>query len=263
MSISRKGKRRITVEEITYLWYVKEDDESGGIVLTVIGNDSIFLRRTFENGGNISITPSVVCQEILRELDYHEKRKALSALPSAESPDGWVKIADISEGIPDGIGLDPDKDILLAAFYPQKGELPLGTVVIRLYSLESCTEFACEAADGRQIDRRQGFCLGIGPLAGRKIPYAKWFEPFLPFVNVWGDKLYQPPFSPADIYYQPAGKDILNPENNKGCVRVWHGSYAHSGFGFSASGNYFVIVRDEEISVWRKLDRGIKNDFML
>lgn len=256
MSINKKGKRKITVEDMPYLWYVKEDDDSAGMVLTVLWNDKIYLRRIFEYAENISVTPAVVRQEILKEWDYEEKRVVLSALPAAKTPEGWVKTADISEGIPDGIGLDPDEDILLAAYCPQNEEFPLGSVMIRLYALENCQEIACEVKDGSQVNRRQGFCQGIGPLAGKKIPYARWFEPFLPFVNAKGDMLYRPLCSPVDIYYQPSGRNALDAGNNQGCVRLWHGSYVHSGFGFSASGNYFVIVRDRVISVWKRQERG-------
>jgi len=257
MTVSKKGKRKIVVEGRTYYWYVKEGEEWTDLELTVILEERLFLHRSFGYAMQMRlpkpITPEKVRQEILKELEYNRQRKILSALPDAEAPDGWQRIADLPEPCPYGIGLDDREDMLLAVYYPQKGELPFGSAWVRLYSLEDCREIASEVVSIRSFSNRDTSCLGIGPLAGKRIPFAGWSQSGLLIRNPDGDLLYQPPFSPKDIYFQPSGQNCLDPAPYDGCYRLWHGTYPHQRFGFAASGRRFVLVRDQVITVWGKL----------
>lgn len=268
MTISHKGQRKITVENQTYLWYVKENDDGPGVILTVLMNDKVFLKNTFTNesrericysdgcvseswGISPSITPSAVRAEILEELENVKMRGILSYLPDAEAPDGWKRALDLPGQCPYGIGFDQDSEILLAVYYPQSNEVFSKSILIKLYDLNSGEEITTENANITNFSIQDGACTGIGTLTGRKILFAGWDRSFIPFANLHGDTLYQPSFSPSDIYFQPSGRECLNPENNQGCIRIWHGAYPHKRFGFSASGCYFAIVRDKIITVWK------------
>lgn len=260
MAISHKGKRQLKVNDKVYLWYVKENEDWYGLILTVFLDDHIFLRREsriFEKdtctlSSTFPVTPATVRQEILREIEDNKKREILSRLPDVKAPGGWELVAELSECATYGVGFDREEDFLLTASCPQD-ESNLRCMELILYDLKAGEEIAHELADpGTELDTNKGFCEGIGPLKGRKIPFSSWGKSSLPLINSWGEALYQPAFESKDIYFQPPGQECTNPENNEGCVRLLQGTYAHRRLGFSASGCYFVIVRDRIPTVWKK-----------
>lgn len=90
MTISHKGKRQLKVYDKVYLWYVKENEDWYGLILTVFLDDRLFLKREmtiWENSSAISrtifpVTPAIVRREILREMENNKKERFCPACPT-------------------------------------------------------------------------------------------------------------------------------------------------------------------------------------
>lgn len=124
MTISHKGKRQLKVYDKVYLWYVKENEDWYGLILTVFLDDRLFLKREmtiWENSSAISrtifpVTPAIVRREILREMENNKKREILSCLPDAIVPGGWERAAELSEEAAYGIGFDGEEVLFTASY---------------------------------------------------------------------------------------------------------------------------------------------------
>lgn len=124
MTISHKGKRQLKVYDKVYLWYVKENEDWYGLILTVFLDDRLFLKREmtiWENSSAISrtifpVTPAIVRREILREMENNKKREILFCLPDAVAPGGWERAAELSEEAAYGIGFDGEEVLFTASY---------------------------------------------------------------------------------------------------------------------------------------------------
>ncbi len=178
-------------------------------------------------------------------FEKHRKNiyNKLEQIPYAESPDGWTFKGNFSIGGLEYFGFDESSDLLLVVSSNGRG-------IIDLAKAEKITR---DYTDNFELDETLLICEGFDVLKDKSIKLAgKYGGSILPISNSFGDCLQKvsPLYPCEDVIYQPAFENCLIEGHNKNCVRIYRG-FLYC-FGFSFSGNYFVIADDIGILFWER-----------
>ncbi|MDR1852833.1 MAG: hypothetical protein LBR21_09360 [Propionibacteriaceae bacterium] len=181
-----------------------------------------------------------VDSEVIRQWQK-EALESLSQVPIQEAPDGWREKLHAAVGGLMYVGFSKECDCLLTVSSGGRGlwDLQTGEKIARQYEPE-----------GTELDERFLTCVGIGPVAGEVISVAGLCGGGLPTVSNKGEELSlaSPHYPIHDVIFEyPWVRDpVLRRES---CI-VYRGFVKH--YGFSYSGDYFVVV-DEDVHVWERL----------
>lgn len=171
----------------------------------------------------------------------------LEQIPSAISPVGWTYKGSFNVGGFEYFGFDESSDLLLVVSSNGRG----------IIDLAKAEKVARDYTDDFDLDESLLTCSGFDILKDKVIKLAgKYGGSILPVSSKLGDSLRRvsPLFPCEDVIYQPAFEDCFVEGHNRNCVRIYRG-FLYC-FGFSYSGNYFVIADDNGISFWERNNSG-------
>lgn len=177
--------------------------------------------------------------EIHKEKIYN----ILEQIPSVKSPVGWTYKGCINIGGFEYFGFDESSDLLLVVSHNGRG----------IIDLAKAEKIARDYSEDFHLDETLLICEGFDILKDKTIKLAgKYGGSILPVHSQFGDSLRRvsPLFPCEDIIYQPAFEDCFVEGHNKNCVRIYRG-FLYC-YGFSYSGNYFVIADDSGVSFWER-----------
>lgn len=180
-----------------------------------------------------------------REFEKHRKNtySILEQIPIAKSPVGWTFRGNFSISGFEYFGFDESSDLLLVVSSGGRG----------IIDLAKAEKISRDYSDDFDLDETLLICKGFDVLEDKSIKLAgKYGGSILPISNKFGDSLQRvsPLYPCEDIIYQPAFEDCLIEGHNKNCVRIYRG-FLYC-YGFSFSGNYFVIADDGGILFWER-----------
>ena len=166
----------------------------------------------------------------------------LAKIPTAKEPVGWKYKGSFSVGGFEYLGFNETSDLLFVISSS-------GRIVIDLSNLEMIVRNSPEQFI---IDETFLTCEDFDVLKDKVIRLAGRQGSILPTSNKIGERLVRvsPLYPCEDIIFCPPFEDCLVENFNNNCIRVYRG-FLYC-FGFSFSGNYFVIADDEGIQVWEK-----------
>lgn len=178
-------------------------------------------------------------------FEKHRKKifNILEKIPSAISPVGWTYKGGFSIGGFEYFGFDESTDLLLVVSSNGRG----------IIDLAKAEKIARDYTDNFDLDETLLICEGFDVLRDKTIKLAgKYGGSILPTRSKSGDSLRRvsPLFPCEDIIYQPAFENCFVEGYNENCVRIYRG-FLYC-YGFSYSGNYFVIADDGGISFWER-----------
>lgn len=170
-------------------------------------------------------------------------QKLVATTQTADAPKGWGKQSFAIGGLTE-IGFSKENPELLLVISTQ-GYGVFDCDKLQRVDRDSNIEVTCNTYEL--------WTNGIGILANEKISVAGIYGGGLPLVNQFGDYLrYMAPEWPrVTIIFEPDGKSVYKKEEAKACFTIYN-DYEVVTFGFSYSGNYFVIATSSDIYIYRK-----------
>ncbi|MFY0518646.1 hypothetical protein ACOMCU_12575 [Lysinibacillus sp. UGB7] len=180
-----------------------------------------------------------------KAFEKHRKNtySLLEQIPYANSPVGWTFKGNFSIGGFEYFGFDESSDLLLVVSSNGRG----------IIDLAKAEKIARDDTDDFDLDETLLICEGFDVLKDKSIKLAsKYGGSILPIRNKFGECLRRvsPLFPCEDIIYEPALEDCFVEGQNISCVRIYRG-FLYC-YGFSYSGNYFVIADDGGILFWER-----------
>lgn len=167
----------------------------------------------------------------------------LEKIPSVKSPAGWTYKGSFNVGGLEYFGFDESSDLCLVVSSNGRG----------IIDLAKTEKIARDYSEDFHLDETLLICEGFDVLKDKTIKLAgKYGGSLLPIGSKYGDRLRRvsPLFPCEDIIYQPAFEDCFVEGHNENCVHIYRGFLY--GYGFSYSGNYFVIADDSGILFWER-----------
>ena len=178
-------------------------------------------------------------------IDFQNHRtnicNILERIPFAQSPKHWVYKNNFPISGFECFGFSETSDILFVASSQGRS----------LIDMSKNKKIARDYSDDYTIDETLLTCDGFDVLEGQQIKLAsKYGGSMLPISNKSYETLVKvsPLYPCEDLIFQSPYENCFIEKNNKNCIRIYRG-FLYC-YGFSFSGNYFVIADDGGISYW-------------
>jgi len=170
--------------------------------------------------------------------------RLLSAIPKNEAPEGWQLTGVVAVGGLTEVGFSRHSELLLVISHAGRCviDCSTGEKVARDYEL-----------DGDWYFPQKLYCVGIGPLANETISIAGLHGGGLPVFTTAGESLVlvSPNWPKSNVIFCPSYKTPLVDGHQVGCCCVGT-SDTICAFGFSWSGNSFVVATSSDVTIFKK-----------